>query len=166
MTPSVLVVEDEDALGALLQYNLDKEGYRVAVATDGEEALVLIDEARATDLYGRMGPGVEVSGGSCANTVAGASALGSRVAFIGKVARDELGDIFRHDLTSLGVHFDTPAAADGPPTARCPSRSSSITCRPARARSAAAVAPAGPPPTTTTSNTESVTGCHLGKRRP
>ena len=45
MTPYVLVVEDEDALGALLQYNLDKEGYRVAVATDGEEALVLIDEA-------------------------------------------------------------------------------------------------------------------------
>ena len=82
-------------------------------------SMVLIDEARATDLYGRMGPGIEVSGGSCANTVAGASALGSRVAFIGKVARDELGDIFRHDLTSLGVHFDTPAADGGPPTARC-----------------------------------------------
>jgi two-component system phosphate regulon response regulator PhoB len=45
MTPYILVVEDEDALGALLQYNLDKEGYRVAVATDGDEGLVLIDEA-------------------------------------------------------------------------------------------------------------------------
>jgi two-component system phosphate regulon response regulator PhoB len=45
MTPYILVVEDEDALGALLQYNLDKEGYRVAVAADGDEALVLIDEA-------------------------------------------------------------------------------------------------------------------------
>jgi len=82
-------------------------------------SMVLIDEPRAVDLYARMGPGVEVSGGSCANTIAGASALGSRVAFIGKVAGDELGDIFRHDLTSLGVHFDTPAADDGPPTARC-----------------------------------------------
>jgi two-component system phosphate regulon response regulator PhoB len=44
MTPYVLVVEDEDALAALLQYNLDKEGYRVAIATDGEEALMQIDE--------------------------------------------------------------------------------------------------------------------------
>src|SRR5271154_1994204 len=42
--PYVLIVEDEDALGALLQYNLDKEGYRVSVATDGEEALMLVDE--------------------------------------------------------------------------------------------------------------------------
>jgi two-component system phosphate regulon response regulator PhoB len=44
MTPYILVVEDEDALSALLQYNLDKEGYRVSVASDGEEALILIDE--------------------------------------------------------------------------------------------------------------------------
>jgi sugar/nucleoside kinase (ribokinase family) len=82
-------------------------------------SMVLIDEQRATDLYAAMGPAVEVSGGSCANTIAAASALGSRVAFIGKVADDELGGIFRHDLTSLGVHFDTPAASGGPSTARC-----------------------------------------------
>ncbi len=82
-------------------------------------SMVLVDEPQANDLYAQMGPAIEVSGGSCANTVAGASALGSRVAFIGKVADDELGVIFRHDLTSLGVHFDTPAAADGPSTARC-----------------------------------------------
>jgi two-component system, OmpR family, phosphate regulon response regulator PhoB len=45
MIPHVLVVEDEDALASLLQYNLDKEGYRVSIATDGEEALMLIDES-------------------------------------------------------------------------------------------------------------------------
>jgi sugar/nucleoside kinase (ribokinase family) len=82
-------------------------------------SMVLVDEAQADALYSRMGPAIEVSGGSCANTVAGASALGSTVAFIGKVADDALGEIFRHDLTSLGVHFDTPAAWDGPSTARC-----------------------------------------------
>ncbi len=49
MTPYVLVVEDEDALATLLQYNLDKEGYDVAVAGDGEEALLLADE-RLPDL--------------------------------------------------------------------------------------------------------------------
>ena len=44
MTPYVLLVEDEDALATLLQYNLEKEGYRVSLATDGEEALIQIDE--------------------------------------------------------------------------------------------------------------------------
>ncbi|MBO9543955.1 phosphate regulon transcriptional regulator PhoB [Caulobacter sp.] len=49
MTPYVLVVEDEDALATLLHYNLDKEGYRVGVAGDGEEALIMANE-RAPDL--------------------------------------------------------------------------------------------------------------------
>ncbi len=49
MTPFVLVVEDEDALATLLQYNLDKEGYEVALAQDGEEALMMVDE-RLPDL--------------------------------------------------------------------------------------------------------------------
>jgi sugar/nucleoside kinase (ribokinase family) len=82
-------------------------------------SMTLVDEPAAHELYAAMGPAVEVSGGSCANTVAAASSLGSRVAFVGKVAADELGEIFAHDLTSLGVRFDTPAAPDGPPTARC-----------------------------------------------
>jgi sugar/nucleoside kinase (ribokinase family) len=82
-------------------------------------SMTLVDEPAAHALYQAMGPAVEVSGGSCANTVAAASMLGSNVAFVGKVARDALGEIFVHDLTSLGVHFDTPVAADGPPTARC-----------------------------------------------
>jgi two-component system, OmpR family, phosphate regulon response regulator PhoB len=49
MTPHILVVEDEDSLATLLQYNLQKEGYDVALAGDGEEALLLVDE-RLPDL--------------------------------------------------------------------------------------------------------------------
>lgn len=82
-------------------------------------SMTLVDEAVAEAMYRQMGPAVEVSGGSCANTIAAAAALGGRVAYIGKVADDQLGKIFRHDLTSTGVHFDTPPSADGPSTARC-----------------------------------------------
>jgi sugar/nucleoside kinase (ribokinase family) len=81
--------------------------------------MTLIDSERADLLYQRMGPGIEVSGGSCANTVAGAASLGSRVAYVGKVRDDELGRIFAHDIRAAGVAFDTPAATDGPATARC-----------------------------------------------
>ncbi len=82
-------------------------------------AMTLIDAERADLLYERMGPGVEVSGGSCANTVAGAASLGSRVAYVGKVRDDDLGRIFTHDIRAAGVAFDTPPAHDGPGTARC-----------------------------------------------
>jgi sugar/nucleoside kinase (ribokinase family) len=82
-------------------------------------AMTLIDAERADLLYARMGPGVEVSGGSCANTVAGAATLGSRVAYVGKVRDDDLGRIFAHDIRAAGVAFDTPPADDGPGTARC-----------------------------------------------
>ncbi len=82
-------------------------------------AMTLIDAERADLLYARMGPGVEVSGGSCANTVAGAASLGSRVAYVGKVRDDDLGRIFAHDIRAAGVAFDTPPADDGPGTARC-----------------------------------------------
>lgn len=49
MKPLILVVEDEVALTTLLRYNLEKEGYRVATATDGEEAVLLVAE-EAPDL--------------------------------------------------------------------------------------------------------------------
>ncbi|MFQ6017663.1 MAG: adenosine kinase [Kiloniellaceae bacterium] len=81
--------------------------------------MTLIDGKDAEELYARMGPGVEVSGGSAANTLAGLAALGGHGAFIGKVRNDQLGGIFRHDIRATGVFFDTPAATDGPPTARC-----------------------------------------------
>lgn len=81
--------------------------------------MTLIDEARADELYARMGPAVEVSGGSCANTIAGIASLGGKGLYFGKVRDDQLGDVFRHDLKAIGVHYDTPAATDGPSTARC-----------------------------------------------
>jgi len=81
--------------------------------------MTLIDAARAEELYGAMGPAVEVSGGSAANTLAGVAALGGQGAFIGKVRNDQLGGIFRHDIRATGVSFRTPAATEGAPTARC-----------------------------------------------
>ncbi len=81
--------------------------------------MTLIDAERADELYGRMGPGREVSGGSCANTMAGIAALGGKAAYIGKVRDDQLGQVFRHDIRAAGVAFDSAPATDGPPTARC-----------------------------------------------
>ena len=81
--------------------------------------MTLIDAERADALYGAMGPGVEMSGGSAANTIAGLASLGGRGAFIGKVRDDQLGAVFRHDITAAGVRFETPPATDSAPTARC-----------------------------------------------
>jgi sugar/nucleoside kinase (ribokinase family) len=78
----------------------------------------LIDADRAEALYSRMGPGREISGGSAANTLAGAAALGARCAFIGQVADDQLGEVFAHDMRAYGVRFDTPARSGEPPTGR------------------------------------------------
>src|SRR5262245_30983384 len=82
-------------------------------------AMQLIDEAQAAKLYDAMGPAVEVSGGSAANTIVGVASLGARAAFIGKVKDDELGRVFAHDIRAAGVAFATPPASAGPPTARC-----------------------------------------------
>ena len=79
----------------------------------------LIDAEEAEALYARMGPGVECSGGSAANTMAGLASLGGRGAFVGKVCDDRLGQVFRHDMRAIGVAFDTAPARDGPATARC-----------------------------------------------
>ena len=79
----------------------------------------LIDADEATRLYEAMGAGRETSGGSAANTVAGVAALGGKAGFIGQVARDQLGEVFSHDIRALGVEFVTPAADLGVPTARC-----------------------------------------------
>ena len=81
--------------------------------------MCLIDEQRAETLYNKMGPSTEVSGGSAANTLAGLASLGARTAFIGKVFKDQLGKIFRHDLQAVGVDFSTPPAETGKATARC-----------------------------------------------
>ncbi len=82
-------------------------------------AMQLIDEDDAVALYDRIGPATEISGGSAANTIAGVTSLGGSAAFIGKVATDQMGDVFAHDIRAAGVSFDTPALTDGPQTARC-----------------------------------------------
>jgi sugar/nucleoside kinase (ribokinase family) len=81
-------------------------------------AMQLVDTARAEAIYAAMGPGTESSGGSAGNTCAAAASAGARVAFIGLVADDQLGAVFRHDIRAAGVAFDTPPATNGPPTAR------------------------------------------------
>jgi len=81
--------------------------------------MALVDMARAEAIYAAMPPGVEKSGGSVANTIAGIASLGGRGAYIGKVRNDTLGGVFAHDLKSLGVRFETMPATSGPPTARC-----------------------------------------------
>jgi len=82
-------------------------------------SMTLIDAAQGERIYADMGPGVENSGGSAANTCAVAAALGAKVGFLGKVADDALGAVFRHDIGAAGVHFPTPPLLDGAPTARC-----------------------------------------------
>jgi sugar/nucleoside kinase (ribokinase family) len=82
-------------------------------------SMQLIDEPEAERLYGVMGAGVEASGGSAGNTVAGVASLGGRAAYLGKVAADQLGQVFAHDMRAVGAHFDTPPLEGGPATARC-----------------------------------------------
>ncbi|GAA4711235.1 adenosine kinase [Sphingomonas lutea] len=91
---------------------LDREGMH-------KGAMRLIDEAEATRLYDAMGPAREASGGSAANTVAGLASLGLSAGFIGQLGDDQLGEIFTHDIRSLGVAFDTPPRGDVGATARC-----------------------------------------------
>jgi sugar/nucleoside kinase (ribokinase family) len=82
-------------------------------------AMQLVDEPRARQLYAAMGPAVEVSGGSAANTIVGVASFGGRAHYVGKVRDDQLGDVFSHDLRAVGVGYSTPAATSGPPTGRC-----------------------------------------------
>ena len=101
----------------------------VDVIADADEAFLsrqgldkgsmrLIDEAEAVRLYEAMGPGREISGGSAGNTAAGLAALGIRTAYIGQVATDQLGNIYRHDIEAQGIHFLVPPRSDVGATAR------------------------------------------------
>jgi sugar/nucleoside kinase (ribokinase family) len=82
-------------------------------------AMILVDAERADAVYAAMPPGEESSGGSAGNTCAVAAALGARVAYLGKVAMDQLGAVFRHDISAAGVHFPSAPLVGGAPTARC-----------------------------------------------
>lgn len=81
--------------------------------------MILIDDQRASDIYAGMAPGVEISGGSAANSTACIASFGGKAAFIGKVGDDPLGEIFRHDIRAIGVSFDTAPLTTGIPTGRC-----------------------------------------------
>ncbi|MCC2613209.1 adenosine kinase [Neorhizobium sp. Rsf11] len=81
-------------------------------------AMNLIDAERAELLYSKMGPAVEASGGSAGNTAAGIAGFGGRAAYFGKVAEDQLGQIFQHDIRAQGVHYHTRPEGTNPPTAR------------------------------------------------
>ena len=82
-------------------------------------AMALIDQVRAEKIYQAMGPAVESSGGSAANTIVGVASFGGHAAFIGKVKDDELGRAFAHDIRAARVAFETKPAGEGPSTARC-----------------------------------------------
>jgi sugar/nucleoside kinase (ribokinase family) len=81
-------------------------------------AMNLIDAERAELLYSKMGPAVEASGGSAGNTAAGIASFGGKAAYFGKVAEDQLGGIFQHDIRAQGVHYQTKPEGNHPPTAR------------------------------------------------
>jgi sugar/nucleoside kinase (ribokinase family) len=100
-----VIADADDAF--LVDQGLDKGSMR------------LIDEEEAVRLYGEMGAGREVSGGSAGNTAAGLAALGIRTGFIGQVADDQLGQIYKHDIAAQGVDFLVPARGDVGATARC-----------------------------------------------
>src|SRR5215813_2572403 len=90
------------------------------LATHGRTkgSMQLVDVPTVERLYAAMGPGIEISGGSAANTVVGVASFGGKSGFIGKVATDQFGEVFRHDIRAAGVTFDTRPAAGGEPTGR------------------------------------------------
>jgi adenosine kinase len=97
----VLVQTDESFLG---RHGMTKGG------------MALIDEARALSIYQDMGPAIEMSGGSAANTIVGVANLGARAAYVGKVRDDQIGRLYTHDIRAAQVAFETKPAADGPAT--------------------------------------------------
>jgi len=97
----VLVQTDESFLG---RHGMTKGG------------MALIDEARALSIYGDMGPAIEMSGGSAANTIVGVANLGARAAYVGKVRDDQIGRLYMHDIRAAQVAFETTPASDGPAT--------------------------------------------------
>src|SRR6266403_1599068 len=97
----VLVQTDESFLG---RHGMTKGG------------MALIDEARALSIYQDMGPAIEMSGGSAANTIVGVASLGARAAYVGKVRDDQIGRLYTHDIRAAQVAFETRPASDGPAT--------------------------------------------------
>src|SRR3954468_5569255 len=89
------------------------------LAANGLEkgAMMLVDPQRSAELYSKMAAGVEASGGSAANSIAGLASFGGRGAFMGKVANDQLGEVFAHDMRAIGARFQNLPLENGPGTA-------------------------------------------------
>ena len=115
MTQSVQLLGISNAIVDVLAH-VDENFLKLIGAPLG--SMTLIDEARAHEIYDMMGPAMEMSGGSVANTIAGFAILGGSASYIGRVQNDQLGEIFVHDMRSLGVDVRTLPVADGAPTAR------------------------------------------------
>jgi sugar/nucleoside kinase (ribokinase family) len=114
--PDIDVLGIGNALVDVLSHETDEFVERMGLSRG---AMTLVDEERAHELYAAMGPAVEISGGSAANTIVGLASFGARTAYLGKVRDDQLGEVFTHDIRSMGVHFDCARADDGASTGRC-----------------------------------------------
>lgn len=110
------VVGIGNALVDVLSHEDDELVERLGVPKGG---MTLIDEGRANELYALMGPAVEISGGSAANTIVGVASFGARAQYLGKVRDDVLGKVFAHDIRATGVRYQTAMAPDGPSTGCC-----------------------------------------------
>ena len=105
-----------NALVDVLSHESDATVERLGIPKGG---MTLIDGDRSAEIYELMGPAVEISGGSAANTIVGVAALGGRAEYVGKVRDDQLGQVFRHDIRATGVTYDVDLATDGPATGSC-----------------------------------------------
>jgi len=112
---SLDVVGIGNALVDVLSHETDE-----FVAAHGlvKNAMTLVDTERAEELYAAMGPGIEMSGGSVANSTVGVASFGGRAGYMGRVADDQLGQVFAHDLAAMRVTFVNAPATEGPPTGR------------------------------------------------
>lgn len=122
MTDPVQGADDFDVVGignALVDVLTHEDDAFIAANGLVKGSMTLIDTDRAEALYAAMGRGIEVSGGSAANTIAGIASFGGQAAYIGRVFDDQLGAVFAHDLRSTGAAFRCPPATEGPPTGRC-----------------------------------------------
>lgn len=116
-TPTYDVVAVGNAIVDVLSHADDAFITEQGMAKGSMQLMFSPEDADA--LYAKMGPGIEASGGSAANTVAGIAALGGKCGFIGQVANDQLGDVFAHDIRAMGVTFGTAPRDGEPTTARC-----------------------------------------------
>lgn len=115
-SPTLDVVGIGNALVDVLSHEEDALIQELGLPKGG---MSLIDADRMQELYERMGPGVEASGGSAANTMAGVASFGGKAHYLGKVADDQLGTVFAHDMRAIGVGYDTAPATSGTPSGCC-----------------------------------------------